>query len=162
MIEQTHIHLTPSTDAALLLPFLHDADEDDERIRETITDGKHSAYLATEGRENVGAAVMLWHQHESELIYIGVDAGRRGHGIGKAIIAALLTEAVARGVNSVLVGTANAGLANIAFYQKCGFRMDSVRKDYFDYFPQPVYENGIQLRDMLMLRWTPPTASGTK
>jgi ribosomal protein S18 acetylase RimI-like enzyme len=78
------------------------------------------------------------------------------------MIAALLTEAAARGVSSVLVGTANAGLENIAFYQKCGFRMDSVRKDYFDYFPQPVYENGIQLRDMLMLRWTPPSSSGAK
>jgi len=30
--------------------------------------------------------------------------------------------------------------------------MVSVRKDFFDYLPAPLYEDGIQMRDMLMLR----------
>jgi hypothetical protein len=64
----------------------------------------------------------------------------------------IFDEARLRGVQAIYVGTANAGLDNIAFYQKCGFRMDSVRKDYFDYFAAPVYENGIQIRDMLVLK----------
>lgn len=158
MTEPQGINLTRSTDSERLLPFLRDADEDDDRIRAAIIDPKHAAYLGSADGEPVGAAVMFWHPDESELIYIGVDAAQRGRGMGKAIIAALLAEAEARQVGSVLVGTANAGLQTIAFYQKCGFRMDSVRKDYFDYFPQPVYENGIRIRDMLMLRWTPESS----
>jgi len=54
----------------------------------------------------------------------------------------------------VLVGTANSSLENIAFYQKCGFRMDHVRRDYFVYVQPPVIQNGIVMRDMLVLRYS--------
>jgi hypothetical protein len=33
-----------------------------------------------------------------------------------------------------------------------GFRMDRRRKDFFEYLPTPLYDDGIQMRDMLMLR----------
>ena len=33
-----------------------------------------------------------------------------------------------------------------------GFRMDRGREDFFEYLPTPLYDNGIQMRDMLMLR----------
>jgi hypothetical protein len=68
------------------------------------------------------------------------------------MVRCILDEARRRGVQVVSVGTANAGWSKIAVYQKCGFRMDSVRKDYFNYFPSPMYENGIQIRDMLVLK----------
>ena len=35
------------------------------------------------------------------------------------------------------------------FYQRLGFRMDHVRQDYFGYYREPHYENGIEIRDML-------------
>ena len=89
---------------------------------------------------------------ESEIIYMATVAELRGQGYGKAMMQAILDEARQRSVESICVGTANSSLSNIAFYQKCGFRINSVRKGYFDYFPTPVYENGIQIRDMLVLR----------
>jgi ribosomal protein S18 acetylase RimI-like enzyme len=93
-----------------------------------------------------------WAQDESEILYIATTPQVRGQGYGKAIIHWIIDEARRRSIGEIWVGTANAGLDNIAFYQKCGFRMDSVRKDYFDYFPAPIYENGIRIRDMLMLK----------
>ena len=33
-----------------------------------------------------------------------------------------------------------------------GFRVDRGRKDFFEYLPTPRYDDGIQMRDMLMLR----------
>jgi hypothetical protein len=33
-----------------------------------------------------------------------------------------------------------------------GFRMDRGREDFFEYLPTPLYDDGIQMRDMLMLR----------
>lgn len=62
-------------------------------------------------------------------------------------------EARRRGARSVLVGTADASLENIAFYLKCGFRIDHVRHDYFDYIQPPIVHNGILMRDMLVLRF---------
>src|SRR5438477_9826808 len=112
----------PETEA--LLPILQDADEDVERMRTLLTDGMHTSYAVFDGEKLIGAATLRWSEDESEIEYIAVIASLRGRGYGKAIIAALLGEAQQRGVGSLLVGTANSSLNTIAFYQKCGFRMD--------------------------------------
>jgi len=66
---------------------------------------------------------------------------------------ALREELCRRRGHVLLVGTANAALENIAFYQKCGFRMFEIRRDYFAYIQPPISEHGIVLRDMLVLRY---------
>jgi ribosomal protein S18 acetylase RimI-like enzyme len=68
---------------------------------------------------------------------------------------ALQDESPRHGGRSLLVGTANSSLDNIAFYQKCGFRMYEIRRDYFAYIQPPVLEYGILLRDMLVFRYDP-------
>jgi ribosomal protein S18 acetylase RimI-like enzyme len=144
------LHITPSTDLDTLLPLLRDADEDMARISQAVE--THSGYLAYVNDVLIGAAVIEWEAETSEILYIAVDSAVRGKGYGKAFIAWIMEEARRRSVKALIVGTANSSLENIAFYQKCGFRIDSVRKDYFDYFSAPVYDNGIQLRDMLVFR----------
>lgn len=136
-----------------LLPILRDADEGEQRIRDTLMDGVHLSYAAFDDGRLVGAATMYWEQDESEIRYIAVEPEVRGKGYGKAIIAALLEEARCRGTHALLVGTATCSFDNLAFYQKCGFRMDHVRRDYFAYIQPPMMENGIPLRDMVVLRY---------
>ena len=34
-----------------------------------------------------------------------------------------------------------------------GFRMDQIRKNHFSYYGEPHYEDGIQVRDMLVFRY---------
>jgi ribosomal protein S18 acetylase RimI-like enzyme len=139
--------------AETLMPILRDADEDDQRIRTTLANDAYTTYAAFDGEQMVGAATVCWQEHESEIEYIAVAPSVRGQGYGKAIMAALLEEAQLRNVRTVLVGTGNSSWDTIAFYQKCGFRMDHVRKDYFDYIQPPLIEDGIRLQDMLVLRW---------
>jgi ribosomal protein S18 acetylase RimI-like enzyme len=143
--------ITP-TEREMAVALLKDADEGEERIWATVSDETHTTYVAREGERVIGAATMRWDKDESEIIYIAVVPKARARGNGKAIMALLLAEGRRRNVRSVLVGTANSSLANIAFYQKCGFRMDHVRKGYFDYIQPPIIENGILMRDMLVLR----------
>ena len=51
------------------------------------------------------------------------------------------------------VGTGNAGIGQLALYQRCGFSIESIEKDYFvRHYPEPIYENGIECRDMVRLR----------
>lgn len=38
----------------------------------------------------------------------------------------------------------------IAFYQRCGFRMLAVHRDFFAYVQPPQYEHGIAMRDMIV------------
>lgn len=140
----------PGSDAERLVPILHDAEEDDDRIRAALRHPACQAYAALLGDEPVGAAVVRWDDREpSEILYIAVSAGCRGTGVGRRIIAAVLAELPDHGPR-LLVGTANSALDNIAFYQKCGFRMHAVKRDYFDYIQPPLRENGIVMRDMIV------------
>lgn len=147
------LQVVPAEHTEQLVSVLQDADEGQERIRATLAEAGQTSYAALDDETLIGAATMRWEPKDSEIIYIAVAPERRGQGAGKAIIALLLEEARRRGTRSVLVGTADASLENIAFYLKCGFRMDHVRRDYFDYIQPPILENGILMRDMLVLRF---------
>jgi ribosomal protein S18 acetylase RimI-like enzyme len=137
----------------MLVAILREADEDEQRVRGTLANEAYTSYAAFASEQLVGAVTVRWQEHESEIEYIAVVPTLRGGGYGKAIMAAVLEEARRRNVHSVLVGTGNSSPYHIAFYQKCGFRMDHVRKDFFRYIQPPVFENGILLQDMLVFRW---------
>ncbi|HET8845301.1 MAG TPA: GNAT family N-acetyltransferase [Ktedonobacteraceae bacterium] len=143
-----------NTQADFLLPILADAEEGEERIRATFLDPDCVAYASWLENELVGATVVRWEENGSgEIVYIAVARSRRGHGYGKQMISFLQEELHQRAGQALLVGTANASLENIAFYQKCGFRMFEVRRDFFAYIQPPISEHGIVLRDMLVLRY---------
>ncbi|HEX2916596.1 MAG TPA: GNAT family N-acetyltransferase [Chloroflexia bacterium] len=143
-------------EAERLLPVLQEAEEGEERIRAVLRDPTSSAYVARLEDKVIGAAVVRWEEGAtSELIYIALDQNWRGRGYGKKLIRYLQEELGRRKGEALLVGTANAGLDNIAFYQKCGFRMYEVRRDFFNYIQPPISENGIVLRDMIVFRYEP-------
>jgi hypothetical protein len=51
-----------------------------------------------------------------------------------------------------VLGTGNSGIGQIAFYQKAGFRMWKIERDFFSEargYPPDLEENGIPLRDMI-------------
>jgi GNAT superfamily N-acetyltransferase len=136
-----------------LVPILHDAEEDDERIRAALHDPACRSYAALVDEKLVGAAVVRWARREpGEILYVAVIAGERGKGYGKQMVAAIQAELPAHG-RTLLVGTANSALDNIAFYQKCGFRMHAVKPDYFAYIQPPLREQGIVMRDMIVFRY---------
>jgi chromate reductase len=155
------LEIVPAHGAAAeaLLAILHDAEEDDERILAAMREPACTTYAATRDGRTVGAAVVRWDEHEpSELLYLAVDAAERGHGHGRQIVAALQAELPAHG-RTLLVGTANCALDNIAFYQKCGFRMSAVHRDFFDYIQPPITEHGIVMRDMIVFSYEAPATT---
>jgi len=144
-------------ETAFLLPILSDAEEGEERIRATLLDPTCTAYATCFDGELVGAAVVRWAQEQaSEIIYLAVAPPLRGRGYGKQIMRFLQEELCRRRGHSLLVGTANTAFENMAFYQKCGFRMFTIRRDYFTYIQPPIFEHGIVLRDMVVLRYDVP------
>jgi len=49
------------------------------------------------------------------------------------------------------VGTGTFGY-QLAFYQRHGFRVTAIDRDFFvQNYPEPIFEDGIQLHDMLRL-----------
>jgi ribosomal protein S18 acetylase RimI-like enzyme len=135
-----------------LIPLLLLAEPSERGLRWGLTNLVDEVYRMDDGDQLIGAATMRWDGDECEIQELAIAPERQGQGLGKQLIEFLVAEAEQRGKQRMVVGTANASISNIAFYQKAGFRMDHVRQDYFRYYTTPVYENGIQIRDMLVFR----------
>lgn len=136
-----------------MVAILHDAEEDDERIRAAIEDPTCVTYAALVNGQPVGAAVVRWNdQQPSEIVYLAVTATDRGKGYGRQIVATVQAELSLHGPRLV-VGTANSALDNIVFYQKCGFRIHAVKPDHFAYIQPPIRENGVLTRDMIVFAY---------
>jgi GNAT superfamily N-acetyltransferase len=136
-----------------LIPLLLQAEESERALRWGLKNLVDAVYYADLDGVLVGAATMQWRNDPCEIMELAVAPDRHGQGIGRQIVAWLIDEARRRGKNQLIVGTANSSISNIAFYQRCGLRMDHIRQDYFWYYREPHYENGIQIRDMLVFRY---------
>jgi GNAT superfamily N-acetyltransferase len=137
----------------MLIPMLLQAEESEPALRWGLKNLVDAVYRADVSGVLVGAATMQWRGDPCEIMELAVAPERHGQGIGRQFVAWLIQEARRRGKLAMLVGTANSSIGNIAFYQKTGFRMDHVRKNYFRYYREPHYENGLQILDMLVFRY---------
>ena len=63
----------------------------------------------------------------------------------------LIEHAVRTGAQRVEVGTGNSSIAQLAFYQRVGFRIVGVVPGFFDCDQPPIIEDGIPCRDMVRL-----------
>lgn len=143
-----------STQQEQVFKLLVMAEEGDERVRAALGDAQSIAYsLELPKAQVVGAALVQWEKNASEIIYIAVDPQYRRQGFASRLLRWLQAEARHHETTALLVGTGNCSFDNIALYQKCAFRMDHVRRDYFAYIQPPISENGIPLQDMLVLRY---------
>ena len=98
------------------------------------------------------AALLPRDQQTIELMNIAVSPLRRRQGVGMHFMRRLLQQARRMGARTMLVGTGNSSLAELAFYQRVGFRLDAIDRDHFvREYPQPIVENGIVCRDMVRL-----------
>ncbi len=89
-----------------------------------------------------------------EITNIAVAPQYQGQKIGKAILAQAILVAQNLGAIEIEVGTGNSSLPQLAFYQKAGFRIVGVIPDFFiENYDEPIYENGIQCRDLICLKY---------
>ena len=136
-----------------LIPILRQAEETEQALRWSLANLSDAVYRMDDDGQLVGAATMQWRDDGCEMMELAIAPARQGQGLGKHLVAWLIEEARRRGKRQMLVGTANSSIDAIAFYQKCGFRMDHIRKDHFSYYGEPHYEDGVQVRDMLVFRY---------
>ncbi|WP_456274559.1 GNAT family N-acetyltransferase [Bacillus sp. AK031] len=139
----------PVRERSDFLSFLLMADESEAAVKEYINEGDLLSILMN----NVPAGVILFTEISDEVVELKNFAllpEFRGNGLGKSIIQEALRLQKEKGVKKVIVGTANSSIGNIAFYQKAGFRMAGVKRDFFARYPDPIFENGIRALDMIM------------
>jgi aminoglycoside 6'-N-acetyltransferase I len=90
---------------------------------------------------------------ELEIKNIAVDTDFQGQGWGTILLQHATATAKAAGYKSLLIGTADTATQQLKLYQKEGFERYKVLKDFFiDNYPMPIYENDVQLKDMILLK----------
>ena len=87
----------------------------------------------------------------AELRAVAVAEEEQGTGLGSWLVAEVCERLRARGIRRVVVGTATSGVRQLAFYQRLGFRLDRIERDFFTAekgYPAGLSENGVPVRDM--------------
>jgi ribosomal protein S18 acetylase RimI-like enzyme len=129
------------------------ADETIEAIDQYVF--KSDIYILNDGIQNI-AVIALYKNSTTELEIknMAVIETFRSQGIGSLLIDKAKEIAVQNQFSSLLVGTSDTGLHQISFYEKNGFIKKEIRKDFFiENYPFPIFENGMQMRDMIVLEF---------
>ncbi|KAA1187742.1 GNAT family N-acetyltransferase [Paenibacillus sp. B2(2019)] len=101
----------------------------------------------------IGVYVLLQTRPETvELVNIAVDENRQSKGIGKQLVYHAIQNARLLGAKTIEVGTGNSSVGQLALYQKCGFRITGIDRDFFiRHYSEEIVENGIKVVDMIRL-----------
>jgi ribosomal protein S18 acetylase RimI-like enzyme len=154
MPDYTLIDVAAGPERERFLPLLLLADESLAQVRSYMQRGDLFAFVEPGGAA-VGVVLTVPHEEGGvELKAVAVDAARQNLGIGRQMLAAVLEELRRRGVRRAVVGTANAGIGQLAYYQKAGFRLLRIERDFFSPargYPAVMEDNGIRLRDMVWM-----------
>ncbi len=98
-------------------------------------------------------ALRAINSEEVEIVLVAVAKEYQGQGMGKKLLRDAAVRAKGKGFKTILIGTWDGATKQLCLYKKEGFKVYSIKKNYFvDKFTEPIYENGIQLKDMIMLK----------
>jgi len=127
------------------------ADPSMEVIEEYATRGE--VYGGFIGESIIGAYVLIKTRPATlELVNISIIDEYQGKGIGKLLIYDAIDKAKMQKARTLEVGTGNSSITQLGFYQKCGFRITGVDRDFFrKHYKDKIIENGIECIDMIRL-----------
>jgi N-acetylglutamate synthase-like GNAT family acetyltransferase len=127
------------------------ADETKKAIDKYILD---SEIFVMEKQDEIIAlyALKAINTKQIEIKNIAVSTDLQGKGIGSFLLKDAFERAKDLGFQSLLIGTGDASLRQLALYQREGFTKYEVINDFFiDNYPEAIFENGMQLKDMIVL-----------
>ncbi|GAB0169234.1 GNAT family N-acetyltransferase [Lysinibacillus sp. CTST325] len=138
-------------DEKLPMELLLLADPSREIIEEYVNRGE--CFVAEIEQQIIGVYVLLPTRPETvELVNVAVVEEQHGRGIGKQLVMDAIKVVKTKGYKTIEIGTGNSSIGQLALYQKCGFRIIGVDMDFFvKHYPEEIFENGIQCRDMVRL-----------
>jgi len=116
---------------------------------------KGFCFIAKMREDVVGVFILLKTENETfEIMNIAVHENYQRKGIGRKLISHAIKEARKRNAKFIKIATGNSSIYQLAFYQKLGFKIESIEKDYFlNNYSKPIFENGIQCTDKIRLKY---------
>ena len=137
------------TDKKRYLDLLLLADEQEDMVDRYLERG--TMYVLEDGGVKAECVVTDEGDGILELKNIAVAPDFQGRGYGKAMVA-FLVQTYTEQHTVLQVGTGDSS-STIPFYESCGFRRHHLVKKFFtDHYDHPIWEEGVQLVDMIYLR----------
>lgn len=137
------------SDKKQFLDLLLLADEQEDMIDKYLERG--DVFALYDGNLKSICVVTKEEEGMYELKNIATYERYQGKGYGKALVNYILNYYKGKG-KTMFVGTGDSPLT-IPFYEHCGFTISHRVKNFFtDNYNHPIFENGIQLVDMVYLR----------
>lgn len=142
--EETPYHLLLEADPARELV---DAYLQDAKIRLAYLNDKLVGVYVLRLEEKKGN-----NKKKAEIMNISIETNLQGRGFGKQLILDAVKFATSLGASELTVATGNSSISQLAFYQKCGFRISKIVPDHFlKHYPERIIEDGIWCRDQIIL-----------
>jgi ribosomal protein S18 acetylase RimI-like enzyme len=142
------VRIDAGPDRDAYLSFLLLADDAEQLVLDYYQTG--DLYAFELDSEVVGTVLVTGTGPTREFKSVAVAEQRQGQGIGQRIVRQAIDEMRESGVKRLELMTGNCGVGQIAFYQKVGFRLLRIDRDWFTPargYAVPIHENGILLRD---------------
>ena len=104
--------------------------------------------------ELVGIIVLIETRPDSiEIVNISVHENHQNKGYGQEILRFAIQYAKENGFVVLDIGTGSTSFSQLYLYQKMGFRMVGIDKDFFvHHYNEEIIENGLVLKDMVRLQ----------
>ncbi|MEC0168611.1 GNAT family N-acetyltransferase [Paenibacillus graminis] len=144
-IRKLHANEVPPYELLLL------ADPSRKLVEEYLQRGQ--CFIGSLNDQIIGVYVLLPTRPDTvELVNVAVDENHQGRGVGKRLVKHAAQIAAEWGYKTIEVGTGNSGIGQLALYQKCGFRITGIDRDFFiRHYNEEIFENGMQVIDMIRL-----------
>ncbi|WP_020614746.1 GNAT family N-acetyltransferase [Sediminispirochaeta bajacaliforniensis] len=129
------------------------ADEDDDQIKKYKDT---SIFWATMDNEKIIGIIGIneINKESTEIVCVAVDEEYQNKKIGTNLIEKAISVSKEKKYKEIIIKTGNCGMGQLYLYQRCGFRFDSINKDYMiENYKNPIYENDIQCFDQIVLKY---------
>ena len=124
-------------------------DGNEEVVRQYMNEG--ILYAIHCGRHLLGVTLLVERSATAiEIKNIAIEPDYKGKEIAQIVLQMISNSCKEKGYTQVIAGTANFSIDNIVYYQKVGFRMEEIEKDFFSQYNKLIRENGLQAIDKLI------------
>ncbi|QZY27022.1 GNAT family N-acetyltransferase [Enterococcus lactis] len=131
---------------------LLDADPDKEKVQVYVSKG--NGWIWKEKEKTIGILIYIVREKEFEIVNVAVEPSHQGKGIGGKLLETAFQELsqLASSQTQIIIRTGSTSSAALHLYQKMGYVEIGRVKNYFiHHYSKPIFENGEQLRDQVIL-----------
>ncbi len=150
IIEKTIIRQIEK-DEPIPYTLLLDADPSKELIDKYLLQSE--LYVAILDGRMIGCYVLcVLNDDRAEIKNIAVAEKYQRMGLGAIMLNDAETRAKEKGIAYMLIGTGTASFDALKLYQRQGYEMTSIKKNYIvENYKEPIFENGIRLKHVVVL-----------